>query len=114
MGKNIGDMNHMGLVAAVAIEAGVSRDVAARVLRATLDVVGRTVANGHHVTVTNFGTWARKVIRGTRNPQTGEPGGPTATVTFRPTGKLSEWVKSGSAEAADTLAKSPKGGASHG
>lgn len=100
------DLNQTSLIAAVAAEAGVSKATVKAVLRAFFDVVGRTVAGGHRVTVTNFGTWGRRVISYTRNPQTGEAAGPSATVTFRPVGRLTEWVKSGRPTA--TLAKSPK------
>jgi len=103
-----GDLNHMSLVDAVVAESGVDRATVKVVLRATFDVIGRTVASGLKVTVTNFGTWRRKVITYTHNPHTGEPAGPTATVAFRPTGRLAEWAKSGTPAA--TLAKSPKTG----
>lgn len=96
----------MALVDAVAEESGFTRDEVKAVLRAFFDVVGRTVTGGFKVTVTNFGTWRRRVVNGTRNPQTGEPAGPTASVAFRPTGRLAEWVKSGTAT--DTLAKASK------
>jgi nucleoid DNA-binding protein len=93
--KATGYLNHTGLVDAVAAESGVDRETVGRVLRATFDVVGRTVSAGLEVRVTNFGTWSRRMIRATRNPQTGETSGPSASVGFRPTGRLTEWVKSG-------------------
>lgn len=99
------NLNHGSLVRAVAAESGVSQAVVRAVLRAFFDVVGRTVANGHRVTVTNFGTWRRKVLSNTRNPQTGEAAGPSASVGFRSTGRLSVWAKAGQAHPADTLAK---------
>lgn len=101
-----GDLNHTSLVAAVAAESGYSKAEVRAVLQALFNVIGRTVAGGHKVTVTNFGTWRRRVVRYTHNPNTGEPAGPTAGVAFRCTGRLSEWVRSGAA--AGTLAKSPK------
>lgn len=104
--RTTGVLNQTDLVAAVAAEAGVSRAVVRKVLRATFDVIGRTVTGGHRVTATNFGTFSRRVISKTRNPQTGEPAGPTATAVFRPTGRLAEWVKSGTPTG--TLGKSPK------
>jgi nucleoid DNA-binding protein len=90
-----GALNHGDLIRAVATESGVSQATVKAVLRATFNVIGRTVAGGHRVTVTNFGTWSRRAISSTRNPQTGQPAGPTATAVFRPTGRLSEWVRSG-------------------
>lgn len=99
------NLNHMALVRAVSAESGVSQAVVRAVLRATFDVIGRTVANGYKVRVTNFGTWRRKVLANTRNPQTGEAAGPSASVSFRSTGRLSVWAKAGQAHPADTLAK---------
>jgi nucleoid DNA-binding protein len=89
------DLNYGALVDAVAAESGVDKPTVRRVLRATLDVIGRTVATGYRVNITNFGAWSRKVISNTRNPQTGGSAGPTATASFRPTGRLSEWVRTG-------------------
>jgi nucleoid DNA-binding protein len=103
-----GDLNHMSLVDAVAAESGVHPDTVKAVLRAAFDVIGRTTAGGFKVTVTNFGAWRRKTVPYTRNPQTGEPAGPSAYVAFRSTGRLSAWARSGTAGA--TLAKSPKTG----
>lgn len=69
-----GKLNHMALVEAVAAEAGVSTATAAKVLRATFDVIPRNVAAGHEVNVSNFGTWyaSWEEARVRRNPQTGE------------------------------------------
>lgn len=69
-----GRLNHMALVEAVAAEAGVSTATAAKVLRATFDVIPRNIAAGFPVNVSNFGTWYAKwqEPRPVRNPQTGE------------------------------------------
>jgi DNA-binding protein HU-beta len=69
-----GKLNHMALVEAVAAEAGVSVTTAAKVLRATFDVIPRNVAAGYEVNVSNFGTWFTgwENARTVRNPQTGE------------------------------------------
>lgn len=98
-----GDLNHMDLIAAVAAESGVSKAVVDKVLRATFDVIGRTVANNGRVKITNFGSWFRRIVPNTRNPQTGESLGPSATARFRASGKLADAVKAG--VPADTLRK---------
>jgi nucleoid DNA-binding protein len=94
-----GHLNHVSLIEAVAAESGVSRATVRKVLRATFDVVGRTVAKGYEVRVTNFGTWHRKTLDSTRNPKTGEQAGPTASMGFRSNGRVREWVRSGVAGA---------------
>jgi DNA-binding protein HU-beta len=68
------DLNYTLLVEEVAAESGVSRETVNTVLRATFDVIGRTVVSGCKVAVTNFGTWFSKENppRPVRNPQTGE------------------------------------------
>jgi DNA-binding protein HU-beta len=104
--QTAGDLNYSDLVAAAAAEAGVSQATVKKVLRATFDVVGRTTASGHRVTVTNFGTWRRRAFTNNRNPVTGEAAAPSAGVVFRSVGRLSEWAKSG--RPGTTLAKSPK------
>jgi DNA-binding protein HU-beta len=72
--QKLKNLNHMALADAVAKESGVDRATVERVLRATFDVIGRTVIAGFKVTVTNFGTWHSHVLPGrtVRNPQTGE------------------------------------------
>jgi DNA-binding protein HU-beta len=68
------NLNHTTLVEVVSAEAGVSPKVVEKVLRALLDVIGRTVAAGFRVSVTNFGTWYRSEVapRPRRNPATDE------------------------------------------
>jgi DNA-binding protein HU-beta len=89
------DLNHTQLIAAVAQESGHSQAAVAAVLRATFDVVGRTVAGGGTVSVTNFGRFDRLVRKSAHNPQTMEPLGPTAGVRFKSSGRLREAVREG-------------------
>jgi DNA-binding protein HU-beta len=67
-------MNHTQLIEAVAKESGESEKIVAKVLRATFDVIGRTVIEKGRVTVTNFGTWYASEVapRVRRDPQSGE------------------------------------------
>ena len=71
MSKNL---NHTQLIEEVAAESGLSSKIVEQVLRATFDVIGKTVIGKGRVTVTNFGSWyASKVSpRVRRNPATGE------------------------------------------
>lgn len=105
--EQAGNLNLTALIAAVASESGQTQATVRAVLRSTFDVIGRTVTSGHEVRVTNFGTWRRKAVTGTRNPQTGEPAGESATMAFRSSGLIRRWVRSGSPGA--TLAKAAKG-----
>lgn len=72
--QKLKNLNHMGLVDAVAKESGLRREDVEKVLRAAFDVIGRTVIAGFRVSVTNFGTWHSHVLPGrtVRNPGTGE------------------------------------------
>jgi nucleoid DNA-binding protein len=67
-------LNKAGLIRAVAAELGVSRDDAQRAVDAVLNTITRTLAAGHSVTVTNFGSWhaVDRPERAARNPQTGD------------------------------------------
>jgi nucleoid DNA-binding protein len=67
-------LNHTQLIEAVSAESGESVDTVGRVLRATFDVIGRTVMEKGRVTVTGFGSWFASSVapRVRRNPQTGE------------------------------------------
>lgn len=69
-----GNLNTTHLAEAVAAELGVSHRQGAAAVRAVFDTVVRTVAAGHSVTVTNFGSWHpyRCAPYVARNPQTGE------------------------------------------
>jgi DNA-binding protein HU-beta len=62
------------LVDAVAKKAGVSKDTAAEVLTATLDVIVDSVSEGSKVSLIGFGTFRPKdrPAREARNPKTGE------------------------------------------
>lgn len=68
-------INNAALIEHVAAEAGMSPKVVRVVLRAFFDVVGRRVAKGDSVAVTNFGTWSARHLeeRIRHNPQTGAP-----------------------------------------
>lgn len=67
-------INQSALTKMVAGESGMPEGVTADVLRALFDVVGREVAAGNTIFVTNFGTWTTRSlpVRQVRNPQTGE------------------------------------------
>lgn len=71
MSKNL---NHTQLIEAVTAESGHSAKIVGEVLRATFDVIGRTVIGKGRVSVTNFGSWYSTKVppRVRRNPQTGE------------------------------------------
>jgi nucleoid DNA-binding protein len=94
-----GPLNKTSLAAAVAAQLGVSIDDGYRALDAVLNTITRTVAAGHDVTVTNFGTFraVEEAARIRRNPQTGEsvPVPAYPTVRFRVSPRLREVVRSG-------------------
>lgn len=71
MSKNL---NHTQLIEAVSAEAGLSPKIVEQVLRATFDVIGKTVIEKGRVTVTNFGSFFATKVSPTvrRNPATGE------------------------------------------
>lgn len=98
-------MNHLALVRAVAQEAGVPQQTVAKVLRATFDVIGRKVAEGGRVNVTNFGSWFLTTIPHTHNPQTLEKLGPVRVARFKARGRLAQIIKSGGT--VTTLKKDP-------
>ncbi|MFF7142319.1 HU family DNA-binding protein [Streptomyces nodosus] len=68
-----GPLNKAGLAAAVAKELGISQPEGRRAVDAVLNTITRTLAAGHSVTVTNFGSWhaIQRPERQARNPQTG-------------------------------------------
>lgn len=68
------DLNHGTLIEVVAAQSGTDPKVVEKVLRTFYDVIGRTVAKGFKVAVTNFGTWYRSEVapRMMRDPSTGE------------------------------------------
>lgn len=69
-----GPLNKAGLAKAVAAELQISQAEAHRAVEAVLNTIGRTVASGHQIAITNFGTWLPKHVpaRAARNPQTGD------------------------------------------
>lgn len=69
------DLNKTALAQAVADELGVPFADGHRAVDAVLNTITRTVAAGHSVTVTNFGSWhaVQRPACTRRNPQTGEP-----------------------------------------
>lgn len=88
-------LNHMELVDAVTGQLdGVSRATVVKVLRATFDVIGQTLAARGTVSVTNFGRFATGTRRA-RNPITGETGLVTTTARWAATGALKTAVKTG-------------------
>jgi nucleoid DNA-binding protein len=99
MKRITGPLNKTGLAAAVAGELGVSLDEGFRALNAVIDSIARTVAAGHDVTITNFGTFRaiEAPSRKARNPQTGErvqvPA--RADVRFRVSPRLRAVVRAG-------------------
>ena len=67
-------MNKSELVEAIAAEAEIDKNAAEQALKATLNVITDTVANGEKVTLPGFGTFERRdrAARQGRNPQTGD------------------------------------------
>ncbi|MBX7464902.1 HU family DNA-binding protein [Streptomyces sp. MAG02] len=68
-----GPINFGDLAALVANELDISERKACRAVAAVLNNISRTVAAGHSVTVTNFGSWRPipTAERSARNPHTG-------------------------------------------
>lgn len=69
-----GPLNKTRLGEAIAIELDMSYEDGIRAVEAAFDVIARTVAAGHSVTITNFGSFSavHKPARPARNPKTGE------------------------------------------
>lgn len=80
-----GPVNASDLAALVAAELGISEHQARRTVAAVLNNVTRTVAAGHAVTITNFGSWhpVPTAERPARNPRTGATVAVPATVRVR-------------------------------
>lgn len=94
------DLNFMLLVDAVAAETGVPRDTAERVLQSGLDVIGRTVAAGFRVRLSNFGSFFRAdhtYNTGLRSPDGERVRGKVRVARFRSSGRLREVIRSGGA-----------------
>ncbi|MFB6955515.1 HU family DNA-binding protein [Streptomyces sp. NPDC056309] len=97
-------LNKIALGEAVAAELGTSHEKGHEAVSAVLNVIARTVAAGHPVAVSNFGTFLPKQQpeHTARNPQTG------ASVTvparsrlrFRPSPQLQDAVEAGDWKAA--------------
>ena len=68
-------MNKSELIKEIANETGLTQADAGRALDATCDIVTNAVKKNDQVTITGFGTFARKdkPARVGRNPRTGEP-----------------------------------------
>ena len=68
-------MNKMQLVKKIAERAGISEQMSRDILKATLDVIVETVAEGDDVLLVGFGRFGSKnrAERIGRNPKTGEP-----------------------------------------
>ena len=68
-------MNRTELVSAIAKESGVTKEVANKVLSATISSITEALINGDTVSLVGFGSFQvkeRKAREG-RNPKTGEP-----------------------------------------
>lgn len=89
-------MNKRELSAAIAKETGLSERASASALKATLEIIVKTVSKGDAVSLVGFGSFSRK-RRGPRigrNPQTGElvKIQPTNAVKFTVGGPFKEAV----------------------
>lgn len=106
-----GSLNKTELGQAVAAELGISPEDGIQAVETTLDIITRTVAGGHTVTVTNFGAFVpvQKAARGARNPQNGErvtiP--PRQEIRFRRSDRLRQVIQ-GADPATATIRKHPK------
>lgn len=102
--RTTGPLNKTDLGEAVAAELGVSHEQGHRAVAAVLNTIARTVASGHQVAVTNFGTW-RPVYRPAHkahNPQTLEHIHVQARtrLAFRVSAQLQDAVNAGDPDAA--------------
>ena len=90
-------MNKEQLVSAVAESTGFTKKDATKAVEATIDVIGKAIADGDKVQLIGFGTFETRVrsARSGRNPQTGETIQiPEAKVpAFKPGAKLKDAVK---------------------
>ena len=92
-----GDLNLLRLTAMVAAETGVTQDEAQAIIQATLDVMGRTLAAGYGIRISNFGSFTQ----GTRRVPVGALSGRVEAnrtikvVRFRATGRLLDAVRDG-------------------
>lgn len=79
------DLTTTSLAKALATELDITPHAARDTLTAVFDVITRTVAAGHDVAITNFGTFRARQFdqRTARNPQTGQPVTVPATQAIR-------------------------------
>jgi DNA-binding protein HU-beta len=107
-----GPLTQWLLAEAVGTDTGLPPETVQAVQKATWDVIARTLAAGHSVTITNFGTWSayRRAARKARNPQSGERVLVAAhwASRFRVAPRLAEIVR-GHKQAKATVKKLPKG-----
>jgi nucleoid DNA-binding protein len=80
-----GSITTVALAELVAAELGISHRQARRTVAAVLNSITRTVAAGHPVAITNFGSWHPLPVpaRTARNPQDGAPVAVPATRRVR-------------------------------
>lgn len=91
------DLNLMSLIGAVSAESGLSTADTQKAVQTTLDVVGRALAAGHKVKITNFGTFEparRRVAKGALGGRV-ERSRMVRVVRFHLNGRLLEAVRSG-------------------
>ena len=109
--KITGDLNLTGLAYAVAVERSKPQAEAQEDVQAVLDIIGRTLANGHKVKLTNFGTFEpgrRRIAKGALGGKV-ERSMNVRVVKFHLNGRLLEVVRSG--RKVSTLKKAGKTGA---
>ena len=92
-----GPVNQTRLIELVAEQLDWSEEDARKAVHATLDVIAATLAKGHNVMLTNFGTFVsyRASARKVRNPQTGETwrANEHQRARFRPSKRLAQVVR---------------------
>jgi DNA-binding protein HU-beta len=90
-------MNKGELIEAVAMDVGVSKTVAGKVLDSTIDAMMGALGKGDRITLVGFGTFSvsTRQARSGRNPKTGEPIKIPAskTVKFKPGSAFKQAVK---------------------
>ncbi len=104
-----GPVNTGTLAELVAAELDIPEDQARAAVAAVLNNITRSVAAGHPVAVSNFGSWHPVPVAATnrRHPQTGEPIAKEATrrVRFRPAPRFRAAVRAADPTAADIRKK---------
>lgn len=90
-------MTKADLIASVAVEAGIKKSLAEKVLNSVMDNIEKALKEGEKITLTGFGTFqcTSRAARTGRNPRTGKeisiPSSKAAK--FRPGNKLREALK---------------------